>query len=890
MKVSNVRGTFVDYFKSRSHQLVPSSPLIPLNDPTLLFVNAGMNQFKETFLGRDERDYKRAVSIQKCVRAGGKHNDLENVGVTARHHTFFEMLGNFSFGDYFKEQAIEFAWAFLTDQLALDAERLAVTIFEGDDIVPRDSDAEKYWSHYFPTNRIYALGKKDNFWSMGDTGPCGPCSEVHFFQGNDIFCPEPKCLGVRCECDRWLEIWNLVFMQFDRQHNGSLADLPSPSVDTGMGLERITAIVEGVYSNYDTHIFRPLLTAIADRTGRSYRGTNEGQDVSFRVIADHIRAITLLMGDGVMPQNEGRGYVLRKIMRRAMLHGQQLGVKEPFLCELVGVVVSEMRGNYPDLKLVSSAISRIVNSEEERFRTTLSTGISALHEKLASTSVVASKTLPGKDAFKLYDTFGLPLDLLREIAQRLEIGIDESGFSAELEKQREIARGSFKKNQAKPTVDHVYSDLRGNFTTMFDGYGNTKSSTRTVAIIRDGNEVSELQDGQRGEVFLTNTPFYAEGGGQIGDRGLLVGPDGIADVLDTHAPISGITSHVVLISSGSLGVGQPIDAIVDETRRNGAAAHHTLTHLLHSALRETLGTHIKQAGSLVAPEKLRFDFSHFAPLTEGELEHIEGRINTKVQENLSVDTSNVPLDTALSRGALAFFGEKYGDEVRLVEISDYSIELCGGTHLKNTGQAGAFFITSESSIASGVRRIEAVTGQAAVNHLRTQLTLLNDVSNTLHSNTDNLRSTATRLRDELKQKDRIIEKLMLQVATAERGSIEDEKIVIQNVTVWTPAPLKDYEKKQHRQFVDEFKAKYLRGNWVIASAAINNDKLSLIIEVSPTLTDQIPADLLAKELAETINGRGGGRADRAEAGGKFNGDLSTVFDKIRELARSALEG
>ena len=890
MQASGVRGSFIDYFKSRSHQVVPSSPLIPLNDPTLLFVNAGMNQFKDTFLGRDARDYKRAVSVQKCVRAGGKHNDLENVGVTARHHTFFEMLGNFSFGDYFKEQAIEFAWAFLTDQLALDSERLAVTIFEGDNIVPRDNEAEKYWSRYFPANRIYALGKRDNFWSMGDTGPCGPCSEVHFFQGNDISCSEPNCLGVRCECDRWLEIWNLVFMQFDRQTDGSLADLPSPSVDTGMGLERITAVAEGVHSNYDTHIFQPLLTDIENRIGRPYGGTNEGQDISFRVIADHIRAVTLLMADGVMPQNEGRGYVLRKIMRRAMLHGQQLGVEEPFLHELVDVVVSEMRGNYPDLKLASSAISKIVNSEEERFRTTLSTGIGALHEKLASSSVTGTKILPGKDAFKVYDTFGLPLDLLREIAQSREIVIDEPGFSAELEKQRKIARSSFKKNKAKSPVGHVYSNLRGKFTTIFDGYGSTKSSTRAVAILKDGEEVLQLQDGQRGEVFLTNTPFYAEGGGQIGDRGLLVGPDGIADVLDTHTPISGITSHIVLLSNGSLGVGQPVDAIVDETRRNGAAAHHTLTHLLHSALRETLGTHIKQAGSLVTPEKLRFDFSHFAPLTDGELEHIEGQINAKVQENVPVGTSNMSLDSALSRGALAFFGEKYGDEVRLVEISDYSIELCGGTHLQHTGQAGSFFITSESSIGSGVRRIEAVTGRAAVNHLRTQLTLLNDVSNTLHSSTDNLRSTATRLRDELKQKDRTIEKLMLQVATAERGSVEDEKLVIQNVTVWTPAPLRDYEKKQHRQFVDEFKAKYLRDNWVIASAAINDEKLSLIIEVSPNLSDQIRADLLAKELAATINGRGGGRADRAEAGGKFNGDLPAVFGKIRELTRSALEG
>ncbi len=527
MKAAEIRRRFLDFFESKGHRPVESSPLVPRNDPTLLFVNAGMNQFKDVFLGLEKRDYRRAATVQKCVRAGGKHNDLENVGVTARHHTFFEMLGNFSFGDYFKKEAIDLAWELLVEHLKLDPARLAVTIFEGDSAVPRDAEAFAEWRRYFAAERIHELGREDNFWSMGDTGPCGPCSEVHFFQGDRLPCSAPKCLGVACECDRWLEIWNLVFMQFDRAADGSLTPLPAPSVDTGMGLERITAIVQRVESNYDTDLFAPLLGAIAARTGRVYHRSSSENDVSFRVIADHIRATTFLITDGVMPQNEGRGYVLRKIMRRAMRHGKKLGVQEPFLVDLVGTVVEEMKGAYPELVLSKDFVERVVRSEEDRFRTTLTQAIAALEEMLATEEVARTKTLGGSAAFKLYDTFGMPLDLAVDIAAESGVRVDEAGFEREMDLQRTRARDSWKKSAAAPDRG-VYGAIRGRVESRFEGYGETQlADVRIVALTRNGAEVRELREGDEGEVFLDATPFYPEGGGQVGDRGVLAGPDGM---------------------------------------------------------------------------------------------------------------------------------------------------------------------------------------------------------------------------------------------------------------------------------------------------------------------------------------------------------------------------
>ncbi len=890
MKVKDIRKRFLDYFAKKEHRVVASSSLVPISDPTLLFINAGMNQFKDVFLGLEARDYNRATTAQKCVRAGGKHNDLENVGVTARHHTFFEMLGNFSFGDYFKKEAVDFAWEFLVDELKLDPERLVVTIFEGDDDVPRDASAYDFWRKYFEPEFIHELGRKDNFWSMGDTGPCGPCSEIHFFQGDHLPCDETKCLGVACECDRWLEIWNLVFMQFNRAEDKKLHPLPQPSVDTGMGLERIAAVVQNVSSNYDTDLFTELLDAIGRRMGKTYQRSASDDDVSFRVIADHVRASTFLISDGVMPANEGRGYVLRKIMRRGMRHGKKLGIREPFLFELTENVIEEMQDAYPELLLSRELVRRVVKSEEERFGTTLATGIAALEEQLGKETIFKSKVLPGPEAFKLYDTFGVPLDLLVDIASESGVAVDSEGFDREMERQRTKARASWKKIAAVP-YRSIYGELRGRFETRFDGYDHEKiSESRILALTKDGVEVPELREGDEGEVFLDKTPFYPEGGGQVGDRGVIAGPDGVADVVNTQSPVSALVSHHVRVSKGTLGHEQSVVASVDATSRKGAASHHTITHILHAALRETLGPHVKQAGSLVAPNRLRFDFSHFAPMTRGELQQVEGRVNEKIQEDLDVATDTLSLDEALARGAMAFFGEKYGDRVRIVEIPEFSLELCGGTHLRRTGEAGPFLITNESSVASGIRRVEALTALAAIEHWQKRNILLEQASHALKTRPDELSRTASRLREELKRKEREVEDLKLKLATGGVASADAETTTIGDVVVWTPAPLTGYGKKQHRQVVDTFKEKHQKASWVAISTAVNDDKVSLIVEVSKGLVDQIRADQLIKELATIIEGRGGGKAERAEAGGGFPDRVDELLERGLDLVRLALSG
>jgi alanyl-tRNA synthetase len=890
MKAAEIRRGFLDFFESKGHRVVASSSLVPMKDPTLLFVNAGMNQFKDLFLGLEKREYRRAVTVQKCVRAGGKHNDLENVGVTARHHTFFEMLGNFSFGDYFKKEAIDLAWELLVKRLKLDPKRLAVTIFEGDAEVPRDAEAHREWRRYFEADRIHELGRKDNFWSMGDTGPCGPCSEVHFLQGDHLPCSAPECLGIACDCDRWLEIWNLVFMQFDRAEDGTLTPLPAPSVDTGMGLERVTAVIQGVESNYDTDLFVPLLDAIAARTGRVYRRSSSPDDVSFRVVADHLRAMTFLITDGVMPQNEGRGYVLRKIMRRAMRHGKKLGIEESFLFDLVPTVVEEMKGAYPELVLGQDLVARVVRSEEERFRTTLTQGIAALEEMLASEEVRSAKVLGGGDAFKLYDTFGMPLDLAVDIAGESGVRVDEAGFEREMEAQRARARESWKKSAAAPDRG-VYGDIRGRAESRFEGYGQTQlADARIVALVRGGAEVRELREGDEGEVFLEATPFYPEGGGQVGDRGLLAGPEGIAEVLGASSPVSGLIAHRVKVTRGSLGVDQKVSARVDERSREGAASHHTITHMLHAALRETLGPHVKQAGSLVAPNRLRFDFSHFAPLTPGEMEQIEGRVTEKILQDIEVQTSVLPIDEALKRGAIAFFGEKYGDRVRVVQVADFSLELCGGTHLTRTGQAGLFVIVSESSISSGVRRIEALTGAAAVDYLRAQRALVASASQSLRVRPEEIAPTLERMREDLKRREREIESLKMKLAQGGSRESAEATTTVGSVLVWTPEPLVDFDKKQHRQFVDDFKSKHQGRSYVAISTAVSDDKVALIIEVSKDISEQVRADHLLKAIAPVIEARGGGKAERVEAGGRFPGKVPELYERAREAVRLALEG
>jgi len=890
MTSAELRKRFLGFFEKRGHHVVGSSPLVPRQDPTLLFINAGMNQFKNVFLGLEKRDYRRAATVQKCVRAGGKHNDLENVGRTARHHTFFEMLGNFSFGDYFKKEAIDFAWELLVKDLGLTPERLAVTVFEGDSEVPGDDQAAEHWARYLPPDRIYRLGRKDNFWSMGDTGPCGPCSEVHFHQGDHLPCSEPKgCRGLACECDRWMEIWNLVFMQFNRDARGKLESLPAPSVDTGMGLERIAAVVQGVASNYATDLFQPYLAEIESLTGRRYR-SSEADDVSFRVIADHVRATAFLITDGVMPGNEGRGYVLRKIMRRAMRHGKRLGLAEPFLHALTPLVVENMEEAYPELLLSQELVSRVVHAEEERFKSTLATGVAAL-ERLLDEAQKDGGRLAGPEAFKLYDTYGLPLDMLNEIAAERNVMVDEAGFEQEMTEQRRRARESWKKTAVLPDKTVYVSLMNKIEPTRFLGYERTVvEDARVLALTREGQEVPALVEGEEGEIFLNDTPFYAEGGGQVGDRGILAGPDGVADVLDTKLAVPRLYAHRVRIRKGTLVRDQEVLARVDEHIRSATASHHTTTHMLHAALRETLGPHVKQSGSLVAPDRLRFDFSHFAPVQPGELETIERRVNDKIQEDLEVKTEEMPLDKALERGAIAFFGEKYGDRVRVVEVPNFSIELCGGTHLHHTGQAGLFVLTTESSIASGVRRVEALTGHAAVDYIRYQRRLVEGVSKALRAQPEELIASAERLRDELRKREREIEQLKLKLATGGGDSQEERSTEIAGVLVWTPEPLQNYDKKEHRQFMDAFKDKHQKGSWVAISGAINDDKVSVIVEVSPDVKERLRADQLMKRLVPIIEGRGGGKPDRAEAGGRFPERLETLYQEGRKAVREALGG
>ena len=890
MTSAELRKRFLGFFEKRGHNVVGSSPLVPRQDPTLLFINAGMNQFKNVFLGLEKRDYRRAATVQKCVRAGGKHNDLENVGRTARHHTFFEMLGNFSFGDYFKKEAIDFAWELLVKDLGLTPERLAVTVFEGDSEVPGDDQAAKHWARYLPPDRIYRLGRKDNFWSMGVTGPCGPCSEVHFHQGDHLPCSEPKgCRGLACECDRWMEIWNLVFMQFNRDARGKLESLPAPSVDTGMGLERIAAVVQGVASNYATDLFQPYLAEIESLTGRRYR-SSEADDVSFRVIADHVRATAFLITDGVMPGNEGRGYVLRKIMRRAMRHGKRLGLAEPFLHALTPLVVENMEEAYPELLLSQELVSRVVHAEEERFKSTLATGVAAL-ERLLDEAQKDGGRLAGPEAFKLYDTYGLPLDMLNEIAAERNVMVDEAGFEQEMTEQRRRARESWKKTAVLPDKTVYVSLMNKIGPTRFLGYERTVvEDARVLALTREGQGVPALVEGEEGEIFLNDTPFYAEGGGQVGDRGILAGPDGVADVLDTKLAVPRLYAHRVRIRKGTLVRDQEVLARVDEHIRSATASHHTTTHMLHAALRETLGPHVKQSGSLVAPDRLRFDFSHFAPVQPGELETIERRVNDKIQEDLEVKTEEMPLDKALERGAIAFFGEKYGDRVRVVEVPNFSIELCGGTHLHHTGQAGLFVLTTESSIASGVRRVEALTGHAAVDYIRSQRRLVEGVSKALRAQPEELIASAERLRDELRKREREIEQLKLKLATGGGDSQEGRSTEIAGVLVWTPEPLQNYDKKEHRQFMDAFKDKHQKGSWVAISGAINDDRVSVIVEVSPDVKERLRADQLMKRLVPIIEGRGGGKPDRAEAGGRFPERLETLYQEGRKAVREALGG
>jgi alanyl-tRNA synthetase len=750
MNSSELRSTFLNYFAQHGHRRVLSSSLVPHDDPSLLFTNAGMVQFKRIFTGEEKRDYNRAVTSQKCVRAGGKHNDLENVGYTARHHTFFEMLGNFSFGDYFKEQAIEFAWSLLTDKFGLPKDRLFATIYKDDD------EAFALWGRIagIPNDRIIRLGEKDNFWAMGDTGPCGPCSEILIDQGPELGCDRPDC-GPGCDCDRYLEIWNLVFMQFEREQNGQVKPLPKPSIDTGMGLERLTAIMSGVNSNFETDLFKPLLARISNLSGIKYLYNQALKpedaafqtNVSLRVIADHARAVTFLIGDGVRPENLGRGYVLMRILRRAVRHGRKLGLVKPFLAEMVGAVIDNLGQAYPDLLDQAPYISKVVAGEEERFIETLGSGLSLLNEAIESLKSKKLSLIPGELVFKLYDTFGFPVDLVADVAREHNLTVDDKGFEAAMEEQKAKGRAAWKSSNFKSdeAAEEVNKLTAEGFQQSFTGYETLSGTGVPALILKDGTTQQVVNEGQQVVLVFPQTPFYATSGGQEGDGGEITFPNGkvlIGEVL--KAPGSGVFLHNGQVVSGAAASGETAALEVDSQRRSKTAANHTATHLLHRALRQTLGQHVRQAGSMVSSDRLRFDFTHDQSVTAEELDRIEQLVNIDIASDLKVETSVMSIDQAVRSGAMALFEERYGEEVRVVTMGP-SRELCGGTHAASTGQLGAFIIVSESAVSAGVRRLECLTGQAAVLEVQAQRRRLKDLCSTMKSKPEELTDRVKKL-------------------------------------------------------------------------------------------------------------------------------------------------
>ena len=895
---SEIRRMFLEFFVQKGHKEVHSSSLVPANDPTLLFTNAGMNQFKDVFLGLERRDYSRATTSQKCVRAGGKHNDLENVGFTNRHHTFFEMLGNFSFGDYFKKDAIAYAWELVTSPkwFALDKNKLYVTIFKGENGVERDAEAYDLWlGQGIPKERIYEFGSKDNFWQMGDTGPCGPCSEIHFDMGIETSDKaKPECAAGKCEfgceCGRYVELWNLVFMQFDRDLSGKLTPLPKPSIDTGAGLERVTAVLQGVISNYDTDLFTPLIKRAAELTGTSLKKELEKEEhtnsaASLRVIADHSRAATFLISDGVVPSNEGRGYVLRKIIRRAITHGRLLGQTKPFLHEMVLAVRDLLQDAYPELKETAERVSQAVLAEETRFANTLDIGLKKLEELLKF------ERLTGEEGFKLYDTFGMPLDFIQDAARDQGVVFDKPGFDAAMEEQKARARASWK-GAAKQTANPAYQKLPA---SVFEGYRQTRSDGCDVlALLKGGQGAQELEPGEEGEVILDHTPFYAESGGQVGDRGWFYSDDHntvVAEVTGCYYPVQGVRAHKVNAKQ-SIRVGDKVDAVVNAEVRQSTVRNHTATHLLQAGLREVLGKHVKQAGSLVAPAHLRFDFSHFAAVADEELQDIEDIINKQVLRNEKVEViENVPIDVAVNEyHAMALFGEKYGDVVRVIKIGDFSTELCGGTHTAQTGEIGLIKILKEVSVSSGVRRVEAVTGEGSLAHFRKDHELEHIVGALVgHSETH---SPATALNLEFEKKDAEIKKLQRELdqarmksASSSVASVTDRIKEVKGVKVLAHR-VDNLERAQMRTLIDQLRDKV--GSGVVVLGSANDGKVALIAGVTKDLTSRVQAGKVVGQIATRVGGKGGGRPDMAEAGGDKPEALDSALSEVFTVVESML--
>jgi alanyl-tRNA synthetase len=876
-----IRRLFLDYFARKGHEIVPTSPLVPRDDPSLLFTNAGMVQFKQVFLGEEKRSYVRAASSQKCVRAGGKHNDLENVGYTARHHTFFEMLGNFSFGDYFKADAIFFAWEFLTRELELPVEKLWVTIFRDDD------EAGRLWTEItgISPERVVRLGEKDNFWAMGDTGPCGPCSEILIDQGpeTETACGRPDC-RVGCDCDRFLELWNLVFMEFFRDEAGTLKPLPKKNIDTGMGLERIAAICQGKTSNFDTDLFAGLFARIERLSGETY-GRDHRSDVAMRVIADHARASAFLIADGVLPSNEGRGYVLRRIIRRAVRYGRIIGLREPFLQAVAQAVVDGMGDVYPELVQSSAFLGRVIEHEESRFAETLEYGLRILDEELASIRG-RHAVIPGAFIFKLYDTYGFPVDILQDVAKEEGLDLDRDGFEQAMSEQRARSRMAHRETAAEE-LPQVYRDiLNSGEGGAFVGYDTLSHDSRVLALVCNGAAVPEAGAGWSGELVVAETPFYAESGGQVGDKGWVEGAFGRARVRDTRKR-GDLIVHDVEVTEGGLAIGETVRLMVLDGPRIDTARNHTATHLLHASLRSVLGEHVKQAGSLVSPERLRFDFSHFAAITAGELRRIEDMVNEQVRADNEVCTESVSHDEAIGRGAVALFGEKYGETVRLVSVPDFSMELCGGTHIPSTGRIGLFKIVSESSVASGVRRIEALTAQAALDCVHEMEDELVGLAAGMKCPRSEVAGRAAKLQQRVKQ----LEKELAGAHSA-RGSRNLEELIagardVNGVRV-VAATVDAGDAKTLRDLGDRLRD--MVGSGVVVLGAEGEGKALLLSLVTKDLTKRLHAGRLIGSLAKVVGGGGGGRPDMAQAGGPLVEKLPEAVETAYDVVRSFVGG
>lgn len=880
MTGNELRKMFLEYFESKGHTIVDSYSLVPHDDPTLLFTNAGMVQFKDVFLGLDSRPYKRAVTSQKCVRAGGKHNDLDTVGRTARHHTFFEMLGNFSFGDYFKSDAIDYAWEFLTEVLKLPKESLWVSVYKDDD------EAKELWlkNTGISEGRIVKLGDEDNFWQMGDTGPCGPCSEILIDRGPEYSCNAKTCGIGYCDCDRWLELWNLVFMQYNRDKEGNLTPLPHPSIDTGMGLERICSVMQNVDSNYDTDLLRPIIKAVEDRAGKEYSQGQEG--FPFRVISDHLRACTFLINDGVTPSNEGRGYVLRRILRRAIRFGKSLGINEPFMYELVPAVVAIMGEAFPEIASNQQAIQISIQQEEKKFHETLHEGMKLVNVIIENAKAAGTSEIAGKDAFTMYDTYGFPFDLMEDIAEEHGLKVDKDGFEAAMEEQRQRARAARHDGDVFGNLQ-VFTGLLSEFgPTNFIGYDTLQGESEVLAIIRENKLVEAIMPEDESFIYLPVTPFYAESGGQVGDAGILETETGVFEVSDTKKLPDGKFLHFGKVTQGTISVNQVVAARVDSQRRKDTARNHTVTHLMHKALQEVLGEHAKQKGSMVSPDRLRFDFSHSGAMNPEELTQVEEKVLEQILSSLPVDTEVTDYEKAVDMGATALFGEKYDDEVRILKIGDYSMELCGGTHLRNTAEACAFEIISEGGIGSGLRRIEAVTGRKALERMRSREQMLEDVAGTLKTSPEKALDRLEQVLQENKAKERELESLRTKVAAIESQDIVSQAIEIEDLKVLA-VRVEAGDGDVLRQTGDILKDK-LGSGVLVLGADIDGKAAFVAMATKDAVAKGVHAGKLVGQVAKKAEGGGGGRPDMAQAGGKNPAKIEEGLAIVEQVVRQQL--